>query len=411
MSTVLQHSNEAGPNQGRRYDIDTLRVLAFGLLILYHCGMFYVADWGWHVKSEHLSDGLKRLMILSNQWRMELLFLISGMAVAFMLEKYSAAQVAGSRIKRLLPPLLFGMVVVVAPQAYFQGSANGAFDYSYWEFYTRYLSLQPWPVDAFDGWDFGWTWNHLWFLPYALAYSLIWSGISVALRWHVLARGLERLRSASVWPYLALACGWLFLLAWQMDRTFDETHNFFEDWYLHAQYFSIFSMGFVLSRAQRWWQQFSAKRWFTLVVALLCYGLILWGREVLPEELTEWDYVMIYAVLTINACAWLATILGWSHRYLNRPWKWLPYATEAVFPWYILHQTLTVSIGYGLARWSGLQNHWAPVLEPILLVSLTILGCLVLHEFVIRRVNILRPLFGLRWQKKTPLTVGVFQQA
>ncbi|MCG8465882.1 MAG: hypothetical protein MI750_13695, partial [Xanthomonadales bacterium] len=73
--------------------------------------------------------------------------------------------------------------------------------------------------------------------------------------------------------------------------------------------------------------------------------------------------------------------------------------------------TLTVGIGYGLARWSWLQNHWAPVLEPILLVSLTILGCLVLHEFVIRRVNILRPLFGLRWQKKTPLTVGIFQQA
>ena len=32
----------------RRYDLDWLRIIAFGLLILYHVGMFYVT-WGWHV--------------------------------------------------------------------------------------------------------------------------------------------------------------------------------------------------------------------------------------------------------------------------------------------------------------------------------------------------------------------------
>ncbi len=39
----------------RRHDIDVLRVLAFGLLILYHVGMFYVADWEWHIKRRYLA--------------------------------------------------------------------------------------------------------------------------------------------------------------------------------------------------------------------------------------------------------------------------------------------------------------------------------------------------------------------
>jgi len=47
----------------RRYDMDWLRIIAFGLLILYHCGMFYVT-WDWHVKSSSASDAIEPLMLL-----------------------------------------------------------------------------------------------------------------------------------------------------------------------------------------------------------------------------------------------------------------------------------------------------------------------------------------------------------
>lgn len=66
----------------RKHELDWLRVLAFGLLIIYHIGMAYVADWGWHVKSSHQSEFLQNLMLWSNQWRMPLLFIISGAAVS-----------------------------------------------------------------------------------------------------------------------------------------------------------------------------------------------------------------------------------------------------------------------------------------------------------------------------------------
>ena len=61
----------------RRADLDWLRILAFGLLIFYHIGMLYVADWGYHVKSHHSSEALQSLMLLVNPWRMPVLWLFS----------------------------------------------------------------------------------------------------------------------------------------------------------------------------------------------------------------------------------------------------------------------------------------------------------------------------------------------
>ena len=63
----------AQADYGRRYDIDWLRTLAFGVLILYHTGMYYVADWGWHIKSEHTFAWLQDVMMLTAPWRMSLL--------------------------------------------------------------------------------------------------------------------------------------------------------------------------------------------------------------------------------------------------------------------------------------------------------------------------------------------------
>ena len=103
----------------RRYDLDWLRIAAFGLLILYHCGMFYVT-WDWHVKSSRASDAIEPLMMLTNPWRLTLLFLVSGAATRFMADKMSAWKLTSSRMGRLWPPLLLAVFVIVPPQAYYE---------------------------------------------------------------------------------------------------------------------------------------------------------------------------------------------------------------------------------------------------------------------------------------------------
>lgn len=85
--------------------------------MLYHVGMSYVT-WDWHVKSPTTQLMLEPLMLLSSSWRMSLLFLISGVATAFMLRRPEGLLYRRSR--QLLLPLLFGMAVIVPPQSYYQ---------------------------------------------------------------------------------------------------------------------------------------------------------------------------------------------------------------------------------------------------------------------------------------------------
>jgi hypothetical protein len=93
-----------------------------------------------------------------------------------------------------------------------------------------------------------------------------------------------------------------------------------------------------------------------------------------------------------NIYIWLAlsAILGWAHALLDHPWPWLRWANEAVFPWYVLHQSLTVLIAYWIV-----PLRWPAAWEAITVLVGTVAGCWIGFE-VIRRIGWLRPLFGMR---------------
>ena len=73
--------------------LDWVRILAFGVLLFYHVGMYYVS-WDFHIKSPHADRTIEPLMRLFNPWRMDLLFLVSGSATSFMLLRDGASDEA-----------------------------------------------------------------------------------------------------------------------------------------------------------------------------------------------------------------------------------------------------------------------------------------------------------------------------
>ena len=209
-------------SDARRHDLDALRVGAFLLLILYHLGMFYV-PWGWHVKSSHEVNGLIPAMLLTNPWRLTLLFLVSGAATRFLfdgLERKGAAvgRLAGSRVLRLLPPLIFAMFVVVPPQSYYEivealrGYLAGADPYhnAYTaDFWIKYATASGDWCDG-DGCLTTPTWNHMWFVAYLLVYSLVLAGLLAVTRGAFKRLGgvMEKALSGwglLIWPILFLA--------------------------------------------------------------------------------------------------------------------------------------------------------------------------------------------------------------
>lgn len=384
----------------RRHDIDVLRVGAFLLLILYHVAMAYVAEWGWHVKSSYQSELLQWPMLLLNRWRMPLLFLLSGLAIGLYRPQGRAWPFARERSLRLLLPLLFGMLAIVPIQAYCQGVSNGLVAPGFGRFLIDYLSFQPWPEQAFDGAKEGITWNHLWYLPYLWVYTMLLLALLPLLQsrfGQAMQRWIDHRSPAQLVLLLALPA----TLSMQLlaDR-WPARNNLVEDWYQHALYFGIFLSGFLLGCSAGLWPRLAAARKALLAGAVLSgclyFPLLAWIDGQTPST---WLLLGVRTLRMLYMACVLLGLLAWAHHALNRPFRWLRYANEAVYPWYILHQSLTVWLVYLLA-----PLHLGAALEPTLVVVGTVLGCALAHELLIRRNRWLRPLFGLKPSPVLPVT-------
>jgi peptidoglycan/LPS O-acetylase OafA/YrhL len=382
----------------RRHDIDALRALAFALLILYHLCMLYVADWEWHLKSPHLAEWLQWPMLFLNRWRMDLIFLLSGIASAFLLDpKGGVLRFVRARNWRLMIPLLFGMAVVVPIQPYVQGVANGAVEPGYGTFLLDYfLHRRQWPENAFSGWEHSLTWNHLWYLFYLWVYTLALALLAKPLDSALALRWRARLAGMQGWALLLLPALPLFAWTLGLQPRFPEKGDFFSDWYRNAMYFSVFLYGYLLAREGAFWAEALRLRRRSLGLALACAGAYLGLVATLPDEVSPAMQALVWALRNLYVWTMLLAILGWGLALLNRPFRWLPWANENVYPWYILHQSLIILFAYWL-----LPLRLPAMVEALSVLALTIAGCW-LGAAGVRRVRWLRPLFGLNPLPRAP---------
>ena len=109
--------------------------------------------------------------------------------------------------------------------------------------------------------------------------------------------------------------------------------------------------------------------------------------------------VEVYADLLVP-WFFLVAILGYGGRFLNFSNRVLTYAAQASYPVYILHQTIILAIGFHVIRLD------APLwLEYLIIVLSSFAITIALYELLIRRINPLRFLFGLKPLRRpqTPL--------
>jgi peptidoglycan/LPS O-acetylase OafA/YrhL len=380
----------------RRHDIDALRALAFALLILYHLGMFYVADWDWHVKSVHLAEWLQWPMLFVNRWRMDLVFLVSGMASAFLLKPGGILAFLWSRHNRLVLPLVFGILVVVPIQPYAQGVSNHLVQPGFWNFLLDYYSGRQWPENAFSGWKTGFTWNHLWYLAYLWMYTLALALLARPLASRIGRAITSRFTGLRGWALVVVPALPLFAFTVLLQARFPDNGDFIHDWYRNAMYFTAFLYGFLVAKDAGFWAEALRLRRATLVIALAAGFSYLGLVALLPDGIGAGLQDAVWALRNLYVWTMLLAILGWAHALLNRPSRWLPWANASVYPWYMLHQSLIVGLGFFLADW-GL----GPVVEPLLILAGTVFGCWAITE-VVKQVGWLRPLFGIKRDRSTP---------
>lgn len=374
----------------RRYDLDWLRVIVFGLLIFYHVGMFFV-PWGWHVKNNVIYDWLRWPMLFLNQWRLPILFVISGMGTYYALGKRSMGTFMWERFLRLGIPLAAGMILIVPPQVYFERLADGAFSGSYLKFYT---------TAAFDGVypEGNVSWHHLWFLPYLLVFSWVLAPLFVYLRNHKtrFVEWVKRLIQKTWGIYLFVVP--LYFMESLVQPFFPITHALVNDWFNFTFSITLFFYGFVLiATGEVFWETVAKMKQKSLVLGIICFS-----GQVIIWLFFEDGYVIHFTealLKVVNIWSWILVLFAYAAKYLNKPSKGLAYANRAVYPFYILHQTITVAIAYYL-----MDLDWGLFPKAMTLILGTFGISWLIYDLIILRVTWLHPFFGLKRKKTKSLT-------
>lgn len=367
--------------------MDWLRIGAFALLIFYHIGMVFV-PWDFHVNAAPPVEALEYPMLALKPWRLSLLFLVSGFASRNLVEKLgSPAGFMASRSKRLLIPLFFGIFVIVPPQPWIELIAKHGYDGSFWTFYAqdyfRFGTLEGLILP---------TWNHLWFVAYLFVYTAVVSAGLAAFggsgAW--LQTGFDRLFGS--WRVLLLPALLLFAIRFWLYPIYGESHALANDWAAHAIYGFAFLFGFGLARSWPLWKAITHYRYVAYAVALisgtafLYYGYIPEGAPLLPT----------IARMTF-AWSMIVSMLALADRYLNRDHSSRTMWVEAVFPFYIIHQTIII-VGFWYLQ--PLALPWPATF--LLLAALTATGCWLFYR-IGREIPGFRLLIGLTgWKVKRP---------
>lgn len=152
----------------RRPEFDWLRVVALGLLLVFHGAVGFSTNWHWHVVDPHNSEWLDFYLTFQMRWRVTLVFVVSGAALMLALAERPPGEVARERVVRLLVPLIFAILVIVPPQVWLERLAHNQFNGSYFASFGQ----------LFNGFypNGNLSWHHLWFLPYVLVLSLLLIG-------------------------------------------------------------------------------------------------------------------------------------------------------------------------------------------------------------------------------------------
>ena len=375
----------------RRADLDWLRVLAFGLLIAYHAGMAW-SGWSWHITDSDSAAWLREAMRFTNRWRMPLIFVVSGAAIMLALGSRSPGAFALDRARRLLLPLAFGMIVIVPPQVYLERLFRGQFTGSFLD----------WLPHAFEGGAYpngNISWHHLWFLAYVLVLTFVLLPVFLWARSEGGRATLERagrlassrgLQWLMVLP-LAASILWLAPISWN-------TNGLVGDWHGLVYYGALLLCGAFVFGSPDMLAALNRQRWLSFAVGVAAYAAldVLFIDGAVRPVIADADRPTYAVVSAVNTMAWLFAILGFANRHLTRRPAFLSEATEAVYPFYILHQTVTVIAVYWL-----LQIGAPPVAGFILAVLATFMATSAIYFGLVRPVWFLRPLFGLKAAYKT----------
>ncbi len=369
----------------RRYDLDWLRVLAILTIFIYHTTRFFNSEW-WLVKNPTSYLVMDILETTLTNWIMALIFAISGASLFYAIGKGSAGKFIKDKVLRLVVPFVtMGMVLFGSWQIYLARLTHGEFSGSFFEFIPHYF--QP------D--NFAWTGVHLWYLEMLFIFCLIFLPLFLWLKRGTGQRVLGRLGDLLASPgaiFLLAVPTMLCLILTTSDSFLGNT-----DWgggsiLTHA---TFFLSGFLIVSHEGLQKNIQRFRWLSMVLAVILMAALFSLMMTFGDTSNTLLIAVGRGLWGLWSWSWVLAILGFGTRRLDFNKPILSYANEAVLPFYILHHPVLLSVGYFVVQWTIPAALKFAIIDA---VSFAII--MALYEFVVRRFNVMRFLFGMKVLKQ-----------
>ncbi|GMV34414.1 MAG: acyltransferase [Anaerolineales bacterium] len=376
----------------RRYDLDWLRIIAILSVFLFHSIRFF-DHWYWHVKNPVTNDAATAFESFMLVWMMPIVYLISGASAFYAMNKGGAGTFFKDKALRLLVPLVVAVFTYSPLQVYLERITHGQFNGSFFAFLPHYFE-GPYLGDGSAG-NFAFVGMHMWYVFFLLIYLVIFYPLFCWMKGSG-GNALDKIANliASPWTsWLVLSIPILTLHLFVSDTDWEAGSG---GWpFLYYPFFLIY--GFVIASSDRLQASLKRMRWYNLAVGALLTTIYM--LLIAVPALAEPADAFADAFWILSACSLLPAFLGLGMQYLNFTNPFHKYANEAVMGFYILHQTVLLVIGYFVVNWAIPDfAKWAVIFVSSFAAIMTI------YEFLIRRVNVVRWLCGM---KPLPKSVAV----
>jgi len=372
----------------RVYYLDWLRVLGMLAVLVYHSSRFFNVE-DWHVKNPVWYPWVEVWNRFAVVWLMPLMFVISGASLFYALGKGGGAgKFVKDKVLRLLVPLVVGIFTHASLQVYLERLTHGQFTGSYFQFLPYYFHGV---YGITEGGNFAVHGMHLWYLLYLFVFSLL---LYPLLRW-LRGRGqgvLSRLGGGLGLPGAVFGLALPVVLLEAFADPNNPVMDFGDAGWPAIIYLWLVVVGFLVFSDERTQAGVQRLRWLSLALAVASTATYL-VLSFQPAGLTFGTPLWAFALglRGLGSWSWILAALGFGRKHLNSRTPFVTYANEAVLPFYIFHQTVLLCVGYFVVQWAI-----PDLLKWVIILPASFAIIMVLYEFLVRRFNVLRFLFGMK---------------
>lgn len=371
----------------RLFYIDWLRIIAFGVLIITNCAEVFAGQHWWIANTE-TNQTIADIIVFFRQWRMPLLFIISGLAVSIILRKKNILEFIDDRCMRIVVPLISGMLLVIPPMIFFIWKAKGA-TIPLLDFYLTLFEFKWFPAGSFH-------WMHLWYLAFVFIFSMAVLPLIKLSKHEKVKPVIYEISLFISRPAVLFSSVLLFHFPYFISDIFIPNTDLSSLIY----YFPYFFFGVLFFTNKPINEAIVQNRNTALIGGIIFSSILYWFVWLQNEPPTSpfgssletlFQGPVRLWLLSLNQWFWVIAIAGYAPHYLTSGSKFLSYANRLVYPFYILHQTVIIIIAYYLVPLEA-----SILIKFCLLLTGTILSILIIYELLLKRFTILKLMFGIK---------------